>query len=122
MSVRQLTEHHLELLSLKGDCTGLSESTLVKMSHCWKSHDCHDSYTMMVKVNLFLSLTICMPGNFTYFLSSADYFFQINFFKSFQEHIPCQMVCKGYQQMTKVAINKERVKLLIKFAAQQAFK
>ena len=37
MSVKQLTEHHLEFLSLKGDCTGSSESTLVKMPHCWKS-------------------------------------------------------------------------------------
>ena len=38
MSVKLLTEHHLELLSLKGGYTGLSESTLVKMPHCWKSH------------------------------------------------------------------------------------
>ena len=38
MSVKLLTEHHLEFLSLKGGCTGLSESTLVKMPHCWKSH------------------------------------------------------------------------------------
>ena len=30
MSVKLLTEHHLEFLSLKGGCTGLSESTLVK--------------------------------------------------------------------------------------------
>ena len=37
MIVKLLTEHHLEFLSLKGGCTGLSESTLVKMSHCWKS-------------------------------------------------------------------------------------
>ena len=28
----------LEFLSLKGGCTGSSESTLVKMSYCWKSH------------------------------------------------------------------------------------
>ena len=33
-----LTEHHLEFLSLKGGCRGSSESTLVKMSNCWKSH------------------------------------------------------------------------------------
>ena len=33
-----MTEHHLEFLSLIGGCTGLSESTLVKMPHCWKSH------------------------------------------------------------------------------------
>ena len=37
MSVKLLTEHHLEFLSLKKGCTGLSESTLVKMPHCWKS-------------------------------------------------------------------------------------
>ena len=37
-SVKLLTEHHFELLSLKGGCTGLSESTLVKIPHCWKSH------------------------------------------------------------------------------------
>ena len=38
MTVKLLTEHYLEFLSLKGDCTGSSESKLVKMSHCWKSH------------------------------------------------------------------------------------
>ena len=38
MTVRLLTEHYLEYLSLKGGCTGSSESTLVKMPHCWKSH------------------------------------------------------------------------------------
>ena len=39
MIVKLLTEHHLEFLSLKGGCRGSSESTLVKMSHCWKSHE-----------------------------------------------------------------------------------
>ena len=38
MNVTLMTEHHLERLSLKGGCRGLSESTLVKMPHCWKSH------------------------------------------------------------------------------------
>ena len=38
MTVKLLTELHLEFLSLKGGCTGASESTLVKMPHCWKSH------------------------------------------------------------------------------------
>ena len=38
MSVKLLTEHHLEFLSFTGGCTGSSESTLVKMPHCWKSH------------------------------------------------------------------------------------
>ena len=35
---RLLTEHHLEFLSLKGGCRDSSESTHVKMPHCWKSH------------------------------------------------------------------------------------
>ena len=38
MPLRLLTEHHLELLSLKGGCTGSSESVLVKIPHCWKLH------------------------------------------------------------------------------------
>ena len=38
MIVKPLTEHHLEFLSLKGGCRGSSESTHVKMPHCWKSH------------------------------------------------------------------------------------
>ena len=38
MSLKLLTEQCLELLSLKGGCTCLSEATLVKMLHCWKSH------------------------------------------------------------------------------------
>ena len=37
MSAKLLTEHHLECLSLKGGCIGSSESTLIKMPHCWKS-------------------------------------------------------------------------------------
>ena len=46
MTVKLLTEHHLEFLSFKGGCRGSSESTHVKMSHCWKSralaHFCCD--------------------------------------------------------------------------------
>ena len=38
MSFKLLTEHHLVSLSLKGNCTCSSKSTLVKMPHCWKSH------------------------------------------------------------------------------------
>ena len=38
MTVKLPTEQHLEFLSLKGGCTGSSESTFVKMPHCWKSH------------------------------------------------------------------------------------
>ena len=38
MIVKLLTEHHLECQSLKGGCRGSSESTHVKIPHCWKSH------------------------------------------------------------------------------------
>ena len=39
MTVKLLTVQHLEFLSLKGGCPVLSESTLVKIPHCWKSHN-----------------------------------------------------------------------------------
>ena len=38
MTIKLLTEHYLAFLSLKGGCKGSSESTLVKLPHCWKSH------------------------------------------------------------------------------------
>ena len=38
MIVKLLTEHHLKFISLKGGCRGLSDSTLFKMSNCWKPH------------------------------------------------------------------------------------
>ena len=38
MIVKLLTEHHLECLGLKRGYRGSSESTLVKMSNCWKPH------------------------------------------------------------------------------------
>ena len=44
INIKLLTEHHLEFLSLKGGCTGSSESTLAKMPHCWKSHDAAQLY------------------------------------------------------------------------------
>ena len=38
LTVKLLTEHHLEFLSLKEDCACSSESIHVKMPHGWKSH------------------------------------------------------------------------------------
>ena len=38
MTVKLLTKHLLEFLSLKGGCTSSSKSALVKLPHCWKSH------------------------------------------------------------------------------------
>ena len=67
MTVKLLTEHHLEFLSLKGGCTGSSESTLVKMPHCWKSrvmaHFCSYLYISVTETphNLFTTRT----SNFT---------------------------------------------------------
>ena len=49
MIVKLLTEYHLEFLSLKGGCNGSSESTLVKMSNCWKSYA---AAQMLVNISL----------------------------------------------------------------------
>ena len=38
VNIMLLTENHLEFLSLKRGCTGVSEYIHVKMPHCWKSH------------------------------------------------------------------------------------
>ena len=54
MIVKLLTEHHLEFLSLKRDCTGWSESTLVKMSNSWKSYALAHIF-----ISIVLPLSVC---------------------------------------------------------------
>ena len=60
MVVKRLNEHHLEFLSFKGCCRGLSESTLVKMPHCWKSHaKAHLLPPNVLKKNCVVNLCSC---------------------------------------------------------------
>ena len=44
----------MEFLSLNGGCTGSSESTLVKIPHCWKSH-------VTAHVSLFVDVLVPLP-------------------------------------------------------------
>ena len=67
MHVKLLTEHHLEILRLKEGYTGSSESTLVKMSNCWKSHaETHYWYYLSLRPSYWLTqesdCTDCDPG------------------------------------------------------------
>ena len=56
-----LTEHRLAFLSLKEGCRGSSESTLVIMQHCWKSH---------VTAHLLINYTVLIEAQ-QYWLWSA---------------------------------------------------
>ena len=59
-----MAEHHLEFLSLKAGCTGSSESTLIKMPHCWKSDVAAQSYQVH---------TVCTEGvNFSFDTTVTD--------------------------------------------------
>ena len=55
MSVKLLTKHHLEFLSLNGGCIGSSESTLGKMPHCWKSHAVAQLFIIIIFSSLSIS-------------------------------------------------------------------
>ena len=52
MIVKLLTERHFEFLSLKEGCIRSSESALVKMSNCWKSHAAAHMIFTAVKITL----------------------------------------------------------------------
>ena len=69
MNIKLLTEQHMEFLSLKGGCTELSESTLVKMSHCWKSQ---------VAAHMLLQLTLCRLD----FMPFADFIIKCLYFSN----------------------------------------
>ena len=62
MSVMLLTEHHLQFLSLQGGCTGSSEYTLVKITHCWKSHVTAQIISNIGHLVLIMVLLACMIG------------------------------------------------------------
>ena len=47
-TVKPLTDYNFEFISLKGGCTRSSESTLVKIPHCWKSHATAQYYCYFV--------------------------------------------------------------------------
>ena len=66
MSVKLLAEYHLEFLNLSVGYRGSSESTLVKMPHCWKSHIAINNfvvYTLLFSINphgiVFLVARLC---------------------------------------------------------------
>ena len=77
MIVKLLTVHVLEFISLTGGCRGSSESILVKISNCWKSHAtaqffsrCHVSVSVMClnfTVMLFYRSVIVTFSGHTYF-------------------------------------------------------
>ena len=75
MSVKLLAEHHLEFLSLNGGCTGLSESTLVKMPHCWKSHVTAHMPMVLLKSQFTEVIYIKLPFNQTYLRTYATKYF-----------------------------------------------
>ena len=61
MTVKLLTEHHLDFLSLKGGCRGSSEFTHVKIPHCWNvAHYKPDLYstTKETHQSLFRAITV----------------------------------------------------------------
>ena len=63
MIVRLLTKHHLEFQSLKGGCRGWSDSTLVKMSNCWKSHAAAQIFHvyLILKLNISYAKSSLIP-------------------------------------------------------------
>ena len=64
MIVKLLTEHHFGVSKLKGGCRGSSESTLVKMSNCWKSH----AAALIIMNSLYISVYTSSTAKMIYSL------------------------------------------------------
>ena len=62
MIFKLLTEHHMEFLSLTGCCRGWSESKLVKMPHCWKSHATAHIFTQPLHDMCLLAILVIEMG------------------------------------------------------------
>ena len=88
MIVKLLTEHHLEFLSLKGRCTGSSESTHVKMPHCWKSHVAAQIVTYNASISAVGGVVVTILGSPLYSLTLFGSLLQILSFSSFLSFEP----------------------------------
>ena len=106
MIVKLLTEHHLEFLSLKG-CRGSSESTLLKMPHCWKSHATAHfhfrtstiisyTYTLTTVYVAATNMRICDCSGLLFFNETA---------KPFNQHVNCLFRTCIYNSETACCIN-----------------
>ena len=81
MSVKLLTEHRLEFVSLKGGCTGSSESTLVRMPHCvaaqfmiyWLRADAYDALGTFISQRKGKIQTSNVTTNLVFHASSAPF-------------------------------------------------
>ena len=118
MTVKQLTEHHLEFLNLTGGCTGSSESTLVKTPHCWKSHiTAQLLYFPMKGLDLWPCYWVILHTFYYLLIFFSKLTFSKNSFKNnfrFSNSLDpdqaqlllgliwVQTVCKGSQQVTLV--------------------
>ena len=85
MTVKVLTGHHLEFLSLKGGCTGSSESTLVKIPHYWKSHVAAQiTFFIYALLSMGLQSPNLPPGGMCVGISIHTKFIQQNLQKCFK--------------------------------------
>ena len=76
MIVKLLTKHHLEFLSLKGGYRGLSESTLVKMSNCWKSHAAAQNFILFIRLHAMfhiLHFVVCRWSLLTVWIQALEH-------------------------------------------------
>ena len=71
MIVKLLTEHYLRVPSFKRGCTGSSESTLVKMSHCLKLRVAAQIYILHI-FNPYHANIFCLE-NVVFLFASAAY-------------------------------------------------
>ena len=62
MTVKLLTEPHLEFLSLKGGCIGSAESIHVKIPHCWKSRDAAQLISLIKEKTPAITILLCSSG------------------------------------------------------------
>ena len=72
MTVKLMTEEHLEFLSLTRGCIDSFVSTLVKRSHCWNSHVAAHIWSV-TKLNYDSNKSQCSSMYKTQFLVETSY-------------------------------------------------
>ena len=98
-----LTEHHLELLSLKGGCTGSSETIYVNMPHCWKSHVtahklCNQNHYLMGR-GICSLFRLCVSSGLFFLFSHAHIYQLFRDILLFTSNLRCEVTMISTRQL-----------------------
>ena len=107
MNIKLPTEHHLGFLSLIGGYIGSSESTIVKIPHCWKSHVAAQILLFQISVQNWLKWcgVLCLRSRIKTATLNSKQVCQVKCFLLYCEKSLCEDCSNYFDKVLKFSSN-----------------